>query len=333
MSVMRMTPTIVTNEDLIQMFRDMCLIRSFETHLEQHFKKGEIPGFFHSGVGQEAVLAGVARALTSRDYFFPDHRGHGIIILKSEPHKIMAEIFGRSTGVCKGKGGSLHIADIAVGNLGNNGIQGSILATCLGPAVAAQIRKTDQVTAVFFGDGTIGRGEFHESLNMASVWKLPIVYLCVNNLYAISTPLREAHPVEDLVEMVVGYKIQTKVVNGNDIVAVYQATSEAVAHCRDGKGPYFLEFKTYRWQGHFSGDPASYRPAEELEYWKARDPIKRLREKCIGEGIATEAQLTEIQRRVDEEIEDMIRFAQESPFPALEEATTDIYVGRRVEGK
>ncbi len=321
-------------EDLLKLYRDMWYIRSFEDHLEYHFKRGEVPGFFHSGVGQEAVQVAVRHAITKRDYFFPDHRCHGIIALSSEePERVMAEIFGKATGLGRGKGGSLHIAEFRVGNMGNNPIEGSTTVTVLGTAFASKYRGTDQVSVVFIGDGTMGRGEVHESLNLASTWKLPVIYACVNNLYAISTRVDRAHPTEHMWEMALGYKIPTQAVDGNDVLASLRLMREAVLHARSGAGPYYVEFKTYRWQGHFSGDPASYRPQEEVEYWKARDPIRRMGDWLLSEGLATQEELDAIKAKVDQEIEGLIKFAQESPLPNPEEAIEGVFVGRRVKSR
>ncbi len=320
--------------DLKRMYRKMVFARVFEETAGREFKKGNIPGWIHLSIGHEGVLVGCSYALKKSDYFFTDHRSYIMTALMGTPgEKVMAEIFGKSTGICKGKGGEMHIADPEVGSLGNNEIQGANLATCLGTAFASKIRGTNQVTAVFFGDGTVGRGEFHESLNMASVWKLPIVYVCVNNLYAISTHVRDAHPVEDLSLFASGYKIPSKIVDGNDVIKVYKSMKKAIEYVRAGNGPYFLEYKTYRWQGHFLGDPASYRPEEEVKWWKQRCPIKRLREKLLNEKILNQHEIEKIHDQIENEIENMVEFAINSPFPEETEAIKDVFDEWGVEGR
>lgn len=310
-----------------QFYYEMVLVRTFEEAVDREFKRGRIPGWCHLGIGQEAIQVGAVRALRKDDYWFYDHRNKVMLLVAgTSPRELMAEVYGRVTGVCRGKGGEMHIADPRVGCMGNNEIQGANLAVCLGTAFAARYQGSDRVTAVFFGDGTVGRGEFHESLNLAAVWKLPIVYVCANNLYAIATHIRDRHPVEDLAEMVVGYQIPADVVDGNDVMAVYSSMCRAVAHARSGQGPYFLEYKTYRWQGHFSGDPASYRPAEEVEYWKERCPIRRLREHLLAAGLASPAELAALEERARSVVEDAVRFAEESPYPAETEALADLFV-------
>lgn len=324
----------LTEQDLISMYRDMVLIRTFEEKVEEYSKKGHIPGFIHLGIGQEATQVGCIRALKKTDYKFPDHRSHGIIILcGSPPERVMAEIFARKTGLCEGKGGSMHIADVAVRNFGNNGIQGSSLVTCLGPALTSKIKKTGDVTAVFFGDGTVGRGEFHESLHLAALWKLPIVYVLVNNGYAISTRAIDSHPLEDLADMGCAYGIPGKVVDGNDVEAVYEAMVEAVERARGGGGPTLLEAKTYRWQGHFAGDPAAYRPEEEVLAWKQKCPIKRLGEKLLSMKVVSSEDLENIRAGVLAEVERMIDFALSSPGPDPEDALKFVFVGREVRGR
>ncbi|MGI9860863.1 thiamine pyrophosphate-dependent dehydrogenase E1 component subunit alpha [Moorella naiadis] len=324
----------LSTEALLSLYYDMVLVRRFEETVDTYAKKGLIPGFLHLSIGQEACQVGAIRALKQADYKFPDHRSHGICLLAGSPReRVMAEIFGKKTGLCGGKGGSMHIADVMVGNMGNNAIQGSIMATGLGTAVAAQIKGTEQVTAIFIGDGTVGRGEFHESLNLAATWKLPIVYILVNNHYAISTHTERAHPVKDLVEMAGGYHIPGVIIDGNDVEAVYDAVTAAVARARQGEGPTLLELKTYRWQGHFSGDPAAYRPQEEVKTWKDRCPLKRCRERLLNTHQVAEAELQALERKAEEEITAMLAFTLASPDPAPADAVQHVYVGREVAGR
>ncbi len=315
---------------LLELYRNMWIIRAFELGLEREFKKGNVPGMLHTGLGQEAIQAAIAASLRKTDAFFPDHRCHGLLVLAGTPgEKIMAELFGKATGVCSGKGGSLHSADPSVGNFGDNAVEGSMMATALGVALGWQMQGRDSLAAVIVGDGTAGRGEWHESLNMAAIWKLPVLYCCVNNGYAISTAVGTSHATEDLYEFAQAYKMPAVQVDGNDIVTAYQATREAVNSIRAGSGPYFIEFKSWRWQGIFSGE---FRPAEEVRYWKEeRDPIKLARARLIEEGLAAEAVLDNIKAEVDAQVETWITFALDSPPPDPAKATANVYAGWEVE--
>ncbi len=320
-------------EQWLDLYRDMWLVRAFEFGLEREFKKGTVPGMLHTGVGQEATQAALAAHLEKTDCFFPDHRCHGLNALAQERHansgqRIMAELFGRATGVCGGKGGSLHSANPAVGNFGDNAVEGSFMATVLGVALAWQMRREPRVACCVIGDGTVGRGEFHESLNLAAIWKLPVLYACVNNGYAISTAVGQAHASADIVELARGYGLPCVQVDGNDVEAAYEAVRQAVAHIRAGQGPYFLEFKTWRWQGIFAGE---FRPPEEVRYWKEEhDPIKLARQKILGTGRAAEADLDKIEADTRAQIESWIQFALASPMPDPAKATANVYVGWEV---
>jgi TPP-dependent pyruvate/acetoin dehydrogenase alpha subunit len=311
-------------ETLFDLYRDMWTIRAFEQGLEREFKKGNVPGMLHTGLGQEATQAAVSAHLDPTDCFFPDHRCHGMFLLAGTPgEKIMAELFGRATGICSGKGGSLHSADPSVGNFGNNAVEGSMMATVLGPALAWKMRHEPKVACVMIGDGTVGRGEFHESLNLAQTWKLPVLYACVNNQYAISTWVGASHVSPNIVDIARGYQLPCVQVDGNDIEAAYEATRVAVEYIRAGNGPYFVEYKTYRWQGVFHGE---FRPAEEVRHWKEdRDPIKLAREKLLGGGRAQPNDLDQVEAGVKAEIERWIDFALKSPLPDPAKATSDVY--------
>ncbi|MDH4309105.1 MAG: thiamine pyrophosphate-dependent dehydrogenase E1 component subunit alpha, partial [Acidimicrobiia bacterium] len=303
-------------DTMLGLYRDMWMIRAFEQGLEREFSKGNVPGMLHTGLGQEATQAALAAHLDATDAFFPDHRCHGINALAEERHagtgrRIMAELFGRATGVCSGKGGSLHSANPKVGNFGDNAVEGSYMATVLGVALAYQLRGEPGVACCIIGDGTVGRGEFHESLNMAKIWNLPILYACVNNGYAISTPVAEAHASGDIVDMAAGYGITCRQIDGNEIDTAYLAVADAVAQIRAGNGPVFLEFKTWRWQGIFSGE---FRPAEEVAYWKnQRDPIKLAASSLLATGEVTQDELDVIEAEAKDEIEGWIGFAMDSP--------------------
>lgn len=319
----------VNKEQYLKMYRDMRMIRSFEFALEREFKKGNVPGMLHTGVGQEAVQAAIANNLRKADGLFPDHRCHGLLILKGTPgNRIMAELFGKATGICSGKGGSLHSADASVNNFGCNAVEGSFMVTALGVSLGWKMQGKDSLVTVMVGDGTSGRGEWHESLNLAGVWKLPVLYCCVNNQYAISTPVGESHVTENLFEFAQAYKIPAVQVDGNDLLAAYDATKTAAEHVRAGKGPYFIEFKTWRWQGLFSGE---FRPKDEVEYYKeTHDPIKMTRADLIKQGIADEPTLEKLEKEVEAEIETWVQFALESPGPEPQKATANVYVGWEV---
>lgn len=319
-------------EAYIELYRDMTLIRTFELGLEREFKKGAVPGMLHIGVGQEAAQAALAAQLQATDAYFPDHRCHGLNALAEEKHagtgrRIMAELFGRATGVSSGKGGSLHSANPAVGNFGDNAIEGSFMVTVLGVALAWKMRGEKRVACCVIGDGTVGRGEFHESLNMAKIWQLPVLYACVNNGYAISTAVAASHASGDIVDMARGYGFPCVQVDGNDIEQAYAAVQTAVEHIRAGNGPYFLEFKTWRWQGIFSGE---FRPAEEVRYWKEeRDPLKLARQGLAARGVAME-DLDRIDAEVKVEIDRWIQYSKDSPMPDPAKAVADVYVGWEV---
>jgi pyruvate dehydrogenase E1 component alpha subunit len=314
---------------LLRLYRDMCLVRAFELGLEREFKRGNVPGMLHTGLGQEATQAAIAANLKPTDCFFPDHRCHGLLILAGTPgERIMAELFGKATGICSGKGGSLHSADASVGNFGNNAVEGSMMVSALGAALGWKMQGTDRIAAVIVGDGTSGRGEWHESLNLASTWKVPVLYCCVNNGYAISTPVAFSHATGDLCEFARAYRIPTTQVDGNDVSAAFEATQAAVQHIRAGNGPYFLEYKTWRWQGLFSGE---FRPPEEVRYYREEhDPIAMARRQILDQAAATEAELAGLERDVDAQIAGWIDFAMGSPAPDPAKAIADVYVGWEV---
>ena len=322
---------VLSKERLLKLYRDMFMIRRFEEVIETYAANGTIPGFVHLSIGQEACQAGVVDSLRRTDYKFPDHRGHGAIALcGTDPKLVMAEIFAKETGINGGRGGSMHINDITVRNMGFNGIQGSTVVTALGTAFASVYNKTDDVTAVFMGDGTLGEGTCHESMNMSATWKLPIIYCLINNQYAISTPYYESHPQHELKTWGEGYEVPSYRVDGNDVEAVVEAMEQAAARARSGEGPTLIEFMSYRWQGHFAGDPAAYRPEEEVAEWKAKDPVKRLRTVLLErEGVAEDS-LAAIEKTVESDVQEMLRFSLESPSPKAEDALKHVYADREV---
>ena len=324
----------LTKERFLKVYKDMVLIRRFEEEVDRYAKNGTIPGFIHLSIGQEASQAGVVDCLRKTDFKFPDHRGHGAIVLcGTDPKLVMAELFAKSTGVNGGRGGSMHVNDLSVGNMGFNGIQGSTVVTCLGTAFASVYKKNDAVSAVFMGDGTLGEGTCHESLNMAATWKLPVIYCLLNNQYAISTHYTEAHPQKELKTWGEGYEVPSFRIDGNDIEEVIEYTEAAVERARKGEGPSLLELMTYRWQGHFSGDPAAYRPEGELEEWQQKDPLIIAKKKLLDRGWATEADLAKIADDVEVVIAEAVKFALDSPSPELADALTHVYADLEVEGR
>ncbi|MBI5445398.1 MAG: thiamine pyrophosphate-dependent dehydrogenase E1 component subunit alpha [Deltaproteobacteria bacterium] len=313
-------------EQLIQSFATMVKIRTFEENASRLFAGGKIPGFVHLYIGEEAVATGVCAALRVSDYITSTHRGHGHLIAKGGDIRLMmAELFGKRTGYCKGKGGSMHIADLDLGILGANGIVGGGPPQAVGAALACQYRGSDSIAVCFFGDGASNQGTTHEAMNLASCWKLPVVFVNENNRYGISCCIDKATAVENLSEKAAAFGMRSATVDGNDMVAVYEAASNAVRLAREGHGPTLVECKTYRHHGHFEGDPGFYRPAEEVEKWLAKDPIPRFEQALLEAGMLTATEVAGIREKLKNEIEDAIRFAEESPFPETSEVTEDVY--------
>ena len=316
----------IPNEKLIDMYRTMVRIRTFEERVSKEFASGNIPGFVHVYIGEEAIATGACANLRRDDYITSTHRGHGHLIAKGgKPDLMMAELFGRKTGYCHGKGGSMHIADTELGILGANGIVGGGITIAGGAALSAQMRGTDQSVICFLGDGASNRGTFHEGVNMAACWNLPVVYVIENNLYAEKTRITDTARVTNLADRASAYGIPDITVDGNDVIAVYEAVHEALVRARKGQGPTLIECKTYRWHGHYEGDRQTYKPKEEIDDWKSRDPIPAFRKKLLENRILTSVDFENIDRTVTEEIENAVKFALESPFPAPEETLQDIF--------
>ena len=315
-----------TKEQLLSFYREMFKVRSFDSMAADLFLQARMSGNIHTCVGEEATAVGACQALRPSDFITATHRGHGHCIAKgADPKKMMAELFGKKTGYCKGKGGSMHIADVGLGILGANGIVGAGIPIATGSALASKIKNSDDVTLAFFGDGASNQGTFHESINMASAWKLPIIYMCENNKYGVSVCIDRVTNTEDIADRAQGYHIPGVVVDGNDIFAVYEAVSAAAERARKGDGPTLIECKTYRQRGHYEGDPMVYRTKEEMQAWKEKDPVVRLREQLAGQNGITEEELTAIETAIKEEIEAAVAFAEESPFPEADEVITDMY--------
>lgn len=316
----------LSKEKLLGFYETMLTIRAFESKAVELFADNQLPGFVHLYLGEEAVATGVCGSLTDKDFITSTHRGHGHLIAKGgKVELMMAELFGKATGYCKGKGGSMHIADVELGILGANGIVGAGQPIAAGAAFACQYKKTDAVAVCFFGDGASNRGTFHEALNMASIWKLPLVFICENNMYGISNCQRDHMRVTDVSDRAAAYGIPGMTVDGNDVVAVYEAASEAIERARRGDGPSLVECKTWRWRGHFEGDPGAYKDPAEQAGWLKKDPIPRFEEKLLELKVATAAELEAIKNKVQAQIDAAIRFSQDSPAPSPAEALTDVY--------
>ena len=312
-------------EVMKQIHLTMVKIRRFEERAVELFMAQEIPGFLHSYIGQEAIAAGACACLTENDYITSTHRGHGHVIAKGLAlDRMMAELFGRTTGYCKGKGGSMHIVDFSKGVLGANGVVAGSVPIATGAALSIRIRRSGQVIICFFGDGGANQGSFFEAANMAAVWDLPIVYICENNQWALSTPQSYHMKIKDISLRAVALGFPGITVDGNDAIAIYQTVAGAVARARRGEGPTLVESKTYRILGHYTGDPASYQPKEEVAAWKAKDPIARFEKYLAERGVLSKEEMESAHQSVKQEVEAAVEFARRSPRPRPEEALDDV---------
>lgn len=315
----------VSQETALQLYELMVRIRKFEQAVVNLFARGKIPGFLHTYIGEEAVAAGVCANLTVEDKITSTHRGHGHMVAKGGRFdKAMAELFGKATGYNKGKGGSMHIAEPDLGMLGANAIVSAGIPIATGAALTAQYMGEDWVGVAFFGDGASNEGAFHESLNLASVWNLPAVYVCENNEFAESTPRWQHQKIKDVAVRAQSYDIPGVIVDGNDVEAVYFTAKEAVERARSGGGPTLIEAKTTRWRGHHEADNQSYRDKDEFQAAMENDAIERWEIELLSRGV-TQAKLDEINARVEEELEDAIKFAEQSPHPDPADARADIF--------
>jgi len=314
------------NNKMLDMYRQMLTIRFFEEKVFELYGQNLVPGTIHLYAGEEAVAVGVCANLRRDDYITSTHRGHGHCIAKgARLDKTMAEILGRKTGYCKGKGGSMHIADFSVGMLGATAVVGAGIPIATGAGLSIKLRGTDQVAVCFFGDGASNQGTFHEGINLAAVWHLPVVFVCENNLYAMGTRQTRVMLIDNIADRAAGYGIPGVAVDGNDISAVFEAARVAVERARRGEGPTLLECKTYRLKGHSRFDPAAYRPKDEVNEWLRKDAIARFQARLLETGVITE---DEIQKTVDKaknDVEEATKFALESPFPEPAEALDDVY--------
>jgi len=321
----------VGKDKLLDMYHTMQRIRHFESKIRDLALTGEIPGFVHVSIGEEASATGVCAALRPTDRITSTHRGHSHLIAKGgRLDRMMAEIFGKRAGYCKGKGGSMHIVDFSLGILGANGIVGAGLPIATGSALAAQIAGRDDVTACFFGDGASNEGTFHESLNLAAVWKLPVVFVCENNGFGEFTPMKTVTSVTDIAVRAQAYNIPGHIVDGNNVLEVFAYASDAVARARAGGGPTLLECKTYRWEGHVVGEQAflgeeAYRSKAEVEEWKRKCPLIRFEKWCAESGRIAPAELARIVADTQAELEAAIEFARAAELPNASEVTDDVF--------
>ncbi|MBN2099430.1 MAG: thiamine pyrophosphate-dependent dehydrogenase E1 component subunit alpha [Dehalococcoidia bacterium] len=322
----------IDKDKLLELYTKMLLIRRFEERSADLLMAGEIPSGIHSSIGQEAVAVGVCANLRTDDCVSSTHRAHGHLIAKGGDIKLMmAELYCKRTGYCKGKGGSMHMADYSIGFIGACALVGGGLPVATGVALAAKLQGKDQVTVAFFGDGATNEGTFHESINLASIWNLPIVYVCENNMYAVTTPTSYSIPVKDVATRAVAYGIPGETVDGQDVLAVSAAAGTAVERARQGAGPSLLECKTYRYLGHFVSEEfllggKNYRTDDEINSWKARDAIALFGTKLMENGVLTKDKVASIEADIKAKVEDAVTFARQGPQPAPEEALEDLFV-------
>jgi pyruvate dehydrogenase E1 component alpha subunit len=317
----------LTKEKMIDLYATMKKIRLFEEKVSELFAEGKLPGFVHLYAGEEAIGVGVCAHLTDRDYITSTHRGHGHCIAKGvEINSMMAEVYGKATGACKGKGGSMHIADVDKGMLGANGIVGAGGPLACGSGLMAKTLGTDQVTVCFFGDGAAEQGTMHEAMNLACCWNLPVVFVCENNGYAETTPWGYHCAAKSIADRAAAYDMPGISVDGTDFFAVYEAAEEAIGRARRGEGPCLMECRAFRYYGHFEGDAMLYVTEEEKKRNRARDPIENVKKRAIERDLVSTAQLAEVDAQAAAIIEEAVKFAEESPWPKPEEVLTDVYV-------
>ena len=317
----------ITKEKLLHMYKLMLDIRNFDNKVNQMVKKGQVPGMTHFSVGEEAANVGAISAIGKGDLITSNHRGHGqSIAMEIDLNGMMAEIMGKANGTCKGKGGSMHIADLENGNLGANGIVGGGMGMAVGAALTQKMKKTGNIVLCCFGDGACNEGTFHECVNLASVWKLPVIFYTINNSYGISTPIKSVINVEYNYLRAGAYGISGYLIeDGNNVLDVYRMLEEVVKYVRDGNGPVLVESLTYRWYGHSTSDPGKYRTKQEVDEWKKKDPILKFKVYLIENKIATDTELDELDAKSKERVEESVKFAQSSPDPNLESAFEDIF--------
>jgi acetoin:2,6-dichlorophenolindophenol oxidoreductase subunit alpha len=309
-----------SKEFLLGLYRALFTIRTFEQRCIKLYREGLIRGYFHPYLGEEAIAVGVCAALEERDYIVSTHRGHGHCIARgAEVKRMVAEVLGKRDGYCLGLGGSMHIADVSTGNLGANGIVAGGIAMGVGAAMGASIRGEDRVCAIFFSDGASNNGVFAESLNLAAAMKAPVVFVLENNHFAVCTPVEKSCAADDLYTIGEGFGVASSVVDGNDVLAVHGAMSDAVVQCRGGNGPVLIEAKTYRHGGHHVNDPGTYMPQERLDHYKAHDPVAIGKQYAIERGLATSDELAAVEKAVEDEMDEAVAFAKQSPELPIEE--------------
>jgi pyruvate dehydrogenase E1 component alpha subunit len=314
--------------EMLRIYRKMLEIRLFEEKVFELYGQNLVPGTIHLYAGEEAVAVGVCENLRKDDYIVSTHRGHGHCIAKgAKLDKTMAEILGRKAGYCKGKGGSMHIADFSIGMLGATAVVGAGLPIATGAGLSIKLRRTDQVVACFFGDGASNQGTFHEAINMAAIWKLPVLFVCENNLYAMGTCQTQVMLLKDIAKRASAYGIPGVSVNGNKVLDVFGVAQEAVKRARNREGPTLIECKTYRHKGHSRFDPAAYRPKEEVEAWLGKDPLHQFRKWLLETGNVRAADVEQMEKQVSKAIESAVKFAINSPYPEPHEALEDVYAG------
>jgi pyruvate dehydrogenase E1 component alpha subunit len=318
---------ILPDQELVGLYEQMLLSREFEEACAEQYTKGHITGFLHLYSGQEAVAVGATAALHGDDYILSAYREHAQTIVRgADPKRVMAELFGKATGLCKGKGGSMHLFAPELNFMGGYAIVGGQLPIACGLAFSSKYRQEDRITACFFGDGAVNQGTFHESLNWARLWELPILFICENNFYGIGTELHRSSALASIHRRTCGYDIPSEKVDGMDVIAVLKAVKHAAEKVRETGRPYFIEATTYRFRGHSMSDPGKYRSAAEHELWKTRDPLPSYVRRLIQEGIATREALDGIEAHCKAVVEEAVRFAEESPWPEDAEVYNDIYV-------
>jgi acetoin:2,6-dichlorophenolindophenol oxidoreductase subunit alpha len=315
-----------TKVEALALYQLMVRIRQFEKTAEELFMQGEIPGFLHLSIGQEAVAAGVCHSLRRDDYLTSTHRGHGHTLAKgASARSMMAELFGRESGLCRGRGGSMHIADFSVGMLGANAIVAGGLGLTVGAALSIKLAGRDQVSVSIFGDGATARGPFHEALNLAKVWNLPAIFICENNGWASTARSHELLAVSNVADRAAAYAMPGIAVDGNDVFAVREATRQAVEYARAGRGPTLLEMRSYRIRGHYVGDPMKYRSASDDDAWAARDPIAMARTALMDQGLLDDELDQSIHHEAESEIADSVEFARSEPTPDTDELSAYLY--------
>lgn len=318
--------TLPTSEKLLEMYRSMRLIRRFEETANDLYMQGKIPSTLHLYIGQEAVAVGISASLNDDDYVLSTHRPHGHALAKGvSPESIMAELFGKATGSCRGKGGSMHVGDMQVGMPPAIAIVGGNTPIAAGAALAFKLQHSQRVSVCYFGDGATNEGVWHEAVNCAAIWDLPVIFVCENNLYAASTPFNLVFKIESIAERACAYGLPGVTVDGNDVLAVYHAGKEAIERARQGKGPTLIECLTYRQCGHSRSDPRTYRSKEEEKEWEARDPIANFRRLLLENRHASQAQLDEVDQGVEQRLVEAIGFAESSPEPAPEDTYSDVF--------